>query len=91
MVERPEAATISCGQMPQHLKGHIDVIRGWRTPQFVVVKGHNNFKVTVVRITGNYGQDTREISQNETIKIMTSGSSYYCSIKPQPTARAATD
>ena len=46
MVETSEEATVSCSQMPEHLKGHIDAIRGWRTPQFVVVKGHNNFKVT---------------------------------------------
>ena len=74
MVERPEEAIVSCGQMPQHLKGHIDAIRGWRPPQFVVVKGHNYFKGTAA----NYGHDNHEISQKETIVIMTSDSSYYC-------------
>ena len=74
MVETSEEATVSCSQMPEHLKGHIDAIRGWRTPQFVVVKGHNYIKGTAA----NYGHDNREISQKETIVIMTSDSSYYC-------------
>ena len=75
MVERPERRLqFSCGQMPQHLKGHIDAIRGWRPPQFVVAKGHNYFKGTAA----NYGHDNHEISQKETIVIMTSDSSYYC-------------
>ena len=55
---------VCCGQMLQHLIGYREDIRGQRPPQFNVTKGHNIWKVTVVRIPGTPVPFTACLTQN---------------------------
>ena len=52
---KPSAATVRCGQRPQHFWSHKEAIIGRRAPQFVVAKGHNIWKITGPRISANPG------------------------------------
>ena len=39
--EKPNFATVLCGQMPQHLRSLSEAIRGPRPPQLIVTKSQN--------------------------------------------------
>ena len=52
---RPLAATVCCGQRPQHFLNHREAIHGLWPPQFVVAEGHNFWKFTGLRKSDNPG------------------------------------